>query len=66
MVLMTKDGRYKCVQCCRATYNKQSLYTHLREECGVVPSHLCHLCDYQTKHKTDLRRHFIGVHEKIV
>jgi len=67
MVTKTEDGRYKCKRCERASYTKKyNLYRHLRVECGVLPNHSCHCCDYRTKHKGSLKKHLLAVHKLIV
>jgi len=68
MFSQTIDGRYKCERCHKTTTykHKPNIYRHLREECGVNPSHLCNFCDYQTNRKGDLKTHMILIHKKIL
>ena len=65
MTSRTIDGRYKC-KYCKTTYkHKGNLWRHLKEECGLEPSHQCQFCRYQCKRKDNMRKHLMLVHKVI-
>lgn len=50
---------HQCETCGRKYQWLENLQRHRRVECGKEAQFGCHLCDYKTKHKHNLHRHFI-------
>ena len=55
---------YKCDQCGRTYFNKQSLNRHKRYECGVEPKFECDYCGHKAKQKTHIANHIFKLHLK--
>ncbi|XP_033231848.1 zinc finger protein 208-like [Belonocnema kinseyi] len=54
--------KYKCEKCARTYKKKQSLVTHKKFECDVVPQFGCKLCDKRFKRKFHVNAHVNRVH----
>ncbi|KAF2888215.1 hypothetical protein ILUMI_17958 [Ignelater luminosus] len=62
------EQAYVCMNCQRKYKYKGNLQAHLKHECGKEPRFVCDInnCDYRTKKKSDLKRHQILRHFKVL
>lgn len=55
-----------CPRCPKGYAHKTNLYRHLKYECGLQPTFMCHHCPYKAKRKTHLVDHIARRHFNIV
>ncbi|KAK7573698.1 hypothetical protein V9T40_010889 [Parthenolecanium corni] len=61
-----EEGTFECPNGCGRTYHlKNSLYKHLKFDCGVEKQFECHVCRKQFSRKTSMRNHLFLVHKII-
>lgn len=50
---------YKCMQCSRVYKQQQSLYRHVKYECGKEPGFYCpqSFCNYRAKQRETMKTH---------
>jgi len=54
------ESRISCPNYCGRSYkNKQSLWRHLKFECGVQPQFICYICQKRFTDKQSMKRHVI-------
>jgi len=57
---------YRCDQCNFAHASEKGLYAHIKHNHKSENEwHVCHICGYRAKSKSNVNEHFRGVHEKI-
>lgn len=54
---------YKCPDCHKTYTTHVGATEHLKNTCNMEPSHACHICDYRTSYKSNLRAHIRLKHE---
>lgn len=52
-----------CVNCGKQYIRRDSLYKHIRYECGTVPKFVCVVCGRRFKHKHHLSYHLTNTHK---
>ncbi|XP_039284510.1 longitudinals lacking protein isoform X11 [Nilaparvata lugens] len=65
-VYVDGEVRYQCDSCDKCYKNRGTLLHHLKHECGKTPQFECTACNYNTKRKSNLKRHFVIVHNDIL
>jgi uncharacterized C2H2 Zn-finger protein len=61
------ENVFKCPNNCGRVYTlRQSLYSHLKHECGVPKQYRCHLCDKGFAQKGSYKSHMGMIHKVIV
>lgn len=58
----TQKNEYFCMNCGKKYNWKGNLRRHIKLECGRDPSLKCQFCNYVTKHKSSLLRHY-AIHD---
>lgn len=55
---------FQCPNCGKVYVQKESLYVHVRYDCGKLPSLECmhEQCNYKSKRKNNLKRHIQTKH----
>ncbi|XP_033231863.1 zinc finger protein 676-like [Belonocnema kinseyi] len=61
---LRSEKKYKCEKCARSYSRKNSLYSHQRYYCGVIPQFRCKFCDRRFKKQHGVNRHIGLVHQK--
>lgn len=62
-VLPELDAKpFECDVCGRCYKYKRNLGQHKRLECGKEAALSCPLCAYRTKHKSNLKAHYVSKH----
>lgn len=56
---------YNCYRCFKTYKYKESLYKHIKYECGIEPQFQCTFCPYKSKQRTNIKRHTIFKHGMI-
>lgn len=64
-VLVVK-GRYVCSKCGRLYKHKESVYSHIKYECGIEKQFQCYICKKQFSRKNYLKSHLGIVHQTIM
>lgn len=60
----TEEGTFECPNGCGRMYHlKNSLYKHLKFDCGVEKQFECQVCGKQFSRKTSMRNHLFLVHK---
>ncbi|KAG8259239.1 hypothetical protein J6590_014708 [Homalodisca vitripennis] len=55
---------YGCDKCSRMYLNRETLYRHIKYECGKDPQFFCPLCSFRSKRKCNLQNHILRKHYK--
>ncbi|KAK7573699.1 hypothetical protein V9T40_010890 [Parthenolecanium corni] len=58
-------GRYVCFQCGRLYKHKESVYSHIKYECGIAKQFECYICRKQFSRKNYLKSH-LGLVESFI
>lgn len=51
-----------CQSCGRSYRSRGSFWCHVKYDCPKIKSFICHLCDFKTKRKFTLKKHFENRH----
>lgn len=62
---MLINGLHACVECGNMYKSRSTLMRHKKFECGKDAQFKCQNCDYASKHKSHVTRHFKTIHMKI-
>jgi uncharacterized Zn-finger protein len=54
-----------CTKCSKRYASLGALQRHCRYECGKEPMFQCRLCGKKTKHKSNLKSHYISIHKTV-
>ena len=60
------DKPFPCPRCGRRYKRKDSVTTHLRFECGILPQFTCPVCQHKVSHRRYIQKHIARKHPDYV
>ncbi|XP_025197667.1 zinc finger protein 25-like [Melanaphis sacchari] len=60
------DKCWSCKTCSKWYKHRDSLRRHIRDECGKMPRHQCHICQAYFYHRHNLKTHSLSKHHILI
>lgn len=60
-IRMNQYMEFVCPNCLKCYKHRTSVYTHLKNECGVGPKYFCEICQFSCKFHHVLQRHKLSL-----
>ncbi|XP_026814633.1 longitudinals lacking protein, isoforms F/I/K/T-like isoform X10 [Rhopalosiphum maidis] len=60
------DKCWSCKTCSKWYKHRDSLRRHIRDECGKMPRHQCHICQAYFYHRHNLKTHSMSKHHILI